>query len=65
MATEVLGSVLEFQFGIMRIFDTKSISCVPDSFNVEAYIFYTDHLNAVHIIQGGLMENVLGFMAID
>ncbi|MEP1095363.1 MAG: hypothetical protein ABJG78_09655 [Cyclobacteriaceae bacterium] len=60
-----IGSVQEFQFGTMRVTDTKGISCVPGSFNVEAYIFYTDHLNAVHIVQEGLVENVFGFMAIE
>lgn len=58
-----IGLVHEFQFGSMRVSDAKSISCVPGSFDLEAYIFYTDHLNAVHIVRA--TESVFGFMAID
>ena len=63
-----IGSIDEFQFGNIRINHKKSISCVPGFFDIDAYIFYADHLNAVHIIRGGPgmgENNIIGFMAIE
>ncbi len=63
---ESIGTVDEFQFGLYRVNNKKSISCVPGFFDIDAYIFYADHLNAIHIIRTGLENNnVLGFVAIE
>ncbi len=61
-----IGSVEEFEFGHMRVNNKKSISCVPGSFTLDAYIFYGDHLNAIHIIRDDIgQNNILGFVAIE
>ncbi len=63
---ESIGSIDEFQFGLYRVNDKKSISCVPGFFDIDAYIFYADHMNAIHIIRTGLEENnIVGFVAIE
>lgn len=63
---EAIGTVDEFNFGSLRIQDKKGISCVPGFIiNLEAYIFYSDRLTAVHIIENDLGSEVLGFVAID
>lgn len=61
---ESIGSVDEFQFGKMRVSNKKGISCEPGQFDLDAYIFYTDHLNAVHIVRHGVGD-VIGFIAIE
>lgn len=60
-----IGSVKEFKFGEFEIFDRRGISCVPGFWQMEAYIFYEDHLNLVHTIQAAEEETIIGFMAIE
>jgi hypothetical protein len=63
---DAIGMVEEFTFGDLYISKKKGISCVPGSFNIEAYIFYSSHLNAIHIINTGFAgNNIFGFMAIE
>ena len=60
-----IGSVEEFKFGQMEIYNRRGVSCVPTIWTMEAYIFYEDHLNLVHTIQLAEEELIIGFMAID
>ncbi|MEQ9402895.1 MAG: hypothetical protein RIM99_04865 [Cyclobacteriaceae bacterium] len=62
---DAIGSIDKFEFGTMRIINKKGISCVPGNFEIDAYIFYSDHLSAVHIINNGLNGQITGFMAIE
>lgn len=62
---EEIGSVEEFQVGSVHISNKKAVSCVPTFFEIDAYIFYTDNLSAVHVIQKGETDSIIGFVAIN
>ncbi len=47
---EEIGSVDQFSFGNFEIYNRRGVSCVPTIWEMEAYIFYEDHLNLVHTL---------------